>query len=93
MPVVSGQITVTTSPTFITGIPGGVANLVLINSSSAKNIYIGHNTSITTSDTTFLPPLIDVNVPYFIGNSAHSLYAITDSGTAILSFILTAPGS
>lgn len=91
MTILSGQVTVTASITTITQLPPGPATVLIINSDSSTKIAVGHTTNLTATNGALVPPGVAITVPFYHGQAPFTLYAITATGSAVLSYYITYP--
>jgi hypothetical protein len=90
--VLSGQATVTSTITKVTEMPPGPANIIIVNSDSSTKIAVGHTTNLTATNGALLPPGVAISVPFYPTQANSTLYAITASGSAVISFYISHPG-
>ena len=83
MAITSGQQTIGTSPQLVDGISPNPSRLHIHNMDNTKTVFLG-NGSVTVANGLALQKLDSIEL---VLNPGESLYAITESGTHLISWL------
>lgn len=83
------QVSVGNTATPLLTVPPGLNSVTIINNQGTNTIALGTSSSVTTSNGAVLPANGSITFPGYTSSTGSTLYAIANTGTNVVSVIMT----